>query len=91
MYEYRMVQVPPTLVVSGKQTGQEAAEYLQNIVNQHAAQGWEYYRVDSIGVQSKPGCLRSGLPPPTTMSLPSGVPGNSAPGKACITLQKKVI
>lgn len=57
-YEYRMIQVPPTIVVKEKEyRGQEAAYYLQSIVNEQAAQGWEFYRVDTIGVASKPGCL----------------------------------
>jgi hypothetical protein len=56
MYEYRMVQVPPTIVLK-KNTGTgEAAQYLQYIVDQEAAQGWEFYRVDQIGVKQSPGC-----------------------------------
>ncbi len=33
MYEYHMVQVPPNISVSNKQQGNEAATYLQNVVN----------------------------------------------------------
>lgn len=57
MYEYRMVQVPPTIVLK-KNTGQgEAAQYLQSVVEQNATGGWEFYRVDQIGVKQAPGCL----------------------------------
>jgi hypothetical protein len=56
-YEYKMVQVPPTIVLK-KDTGQgEAAQYLQAVVNQEAVQGWDFYRVDEIGVKQRPGCL----------------------------------
>ena len=37
--------------------GGEAAQYLENVVNQEARQGWEFYRVDNIGVELRPGCL----------------------------------
>ncbi|MFI5274884.1 MAG: DUF4177 domain-containing protein [Ktedonobacterales bacterium] len=57
IYEYTMVQVPPRIQVR-RDTGQgEAAVYLQAIENQYAAQSWEFYRVDSLGVQQNPGCL----------------------------------
>lgn len=59
-FEYAMVQVPPTIYVqAGNQQGNEAALYLQNLANQYAAQGWEFYRVDTIGVVVRPGCLAS--------------------------------
>lgn len=60
MYEYKMVQIPPAISVNAREArGQEAAYYLQGVVNEHAAQGWEFYRVDTIGVVTNPGCLGS--------------------------------
>lgn len=57
-FEYRMVQMPPSISVPAKELrGQEAAFYLQSIANEHAAQGWEFYRVDTVGVVVQPGCL----------------------------------
>jgi hypothetical protein len=56
-YEYRMVQVPPNISLRGAERGQEAAQYLQGVVNEQARQGWEFYRVDQIGVAVSPGCL----------------------------------
>ena len=57
-FQYKMVQVPPTISVKSKEyKGSEAATYLDDIVNQMATQGWEFYRVDPIGVQVRPGCL----------------------------------
>lgn len=59
-YEYKMIQVPPTIVVRAKeQRGNEAAYYLQSLVNEQAAEGWEFYRVDTVGVVTRPGCLGS--------------------------------
>ncbi len=64
MYTYRMVQIPPNLVVAAKGMFKQApdpstlaATYLQQIVNSEAQQGWEFFRVDSVGVKSEPGCL----------------------------------
>lgn len=37
--------------------GIEAAVYPQNMVNTHAEDGWEFYRIDTIGVSVKPGCF----------------------------------
>lgn len=51
-----MVQIPPNIQVK-QSSGQDAAAYLQTAVNQYAAQGWEFYRVDTIGVMVSPGCL----------------------------------
>jgi hypothetical protein len=57
-YEYSMVQVPPNIEIKRKEyVGNEAAFYLQSVTNERATQGWEFYRVDTIGVQVKPGCL----------------------------------
>ncbi len=58
MFKYKMVQVPPTIPVEMKKhKGNEAAMYLENIVAEYASQGWEFYRIDSIGVALQPGCL----------------------------------
>jgi hypothetical protein len=55
---YKMVQVPPRIVVEGgKQKGYEAALFLEELVNRYARQGWDFYRVDTIGVTTPPGCL----------------------------------
>lgn len=60
MYQYKMVQVPPNIEVKAKkQKGNEAAAYLQSIVNANASDGWEFYRVDTIGVSVRPGCIAS--------------------------------
>ena len=55
-YQYRMVQLNP-IVPTENDKGDEVGNYLQSIVNDHAKQGWEFYRVDTVGVKIKPGCL----------------------------------
>jgi hypothetical protein len=58
VYQYKMIQVPPNIEVLAKQhRGNEAAAYLESIVNANARDGWEFYRVDEIGVSVRPGCL----------------------------------
>jgi hypothetical protein len=57
-YEYRMVQIPPSITVK-RAFGNEAAVYLQTIVNEQASQGWEFMRVDTIGIHVPAGCLAS--------------------------------
>jgi hypothetical protein len=58
MYQYKMVQVPAKIQVRAKNhQGNEAAVYLEGIVNEHARDGWEFYRIDEIGVSLKSGFL----------------------------------
>ena len=56
IYEYRMVQIPPTIVVE-QAKGNEAASYLESTVNQHARHGWEFHRIDGFSVHQNPGCF----------------------------------
>lgn len=57
-FEYKMVQVPPNIAVRAREhRGNEAAAYLEGVVNEYSRDGWEFYRVDSIGVSVQPGCF----------------------------------
>ncbi len=57
-WHYMMKQVPRQIQVQeGTQTGGIAATFLSEIVEHQAARGWEFFRVDEIGVQVNPGCL----------------------------------
>lgn len=55
-YEYKMVQLPQTFVLK-KDTGTEIASYLEKLVQDWNVKGWEFYRIDSVGVAVQPGCL----------------------------------
>lgn len=58
MYQYKMVQIPPGIAVrASEHRGNEAAAYLEEIVNDYAEEGWEFYRIDSMDIQVQPGCL----------------------------------
>jgi hypothetical protein len=58
MYKYKMIQIPSNITVQMKaHKGNEAAAYMEQIVNKWAAEGWEFYRVDSVGVTLQPGCF----------------------------------
>jgi|CXWL01.1.fsa_nt_gi hypothetical protein len=56
MFEYFMVQIPPNISVKFGATQGAAAEYLWNVVGQHAVQGWEFYSIETIGITENPGC-----------------------------------
>ncbi len=59
-YQYKMLQVPPVIQITAKEKkGREAAAYMEEIVNEQAQAGWEFFRVDSIGIHTEPGCLAS--------------------------------
>lgn len=60
MYEYNMVQIPPSIEVATKDKGTEAATYLQEKVGEMAAHGWEFMRIDSFGVNVLGGCSNGG-------------------------------
>lgn len=57
-YEYKMVQLPQTFVLK-QDTGKEIAAYLEKLAAQHTAAGWEFYRIDTVGVAVSLGCIAS--------------------------------
>lgn len=56
-YQYRMVQIAPTVLSKGTSQDQAAANYLQQIVNENARDGWEFYRIDQFSVAVNGCCL----------------------------------
>jgi len=58
MYTYKMVQIPPNISIKAKDNKDGiAAAYLEQEVNSWAAEGWEFQRVDTIGIEERPGCF----------------------------------
>ncbi|MCW3171251.1 hypothetical protein [Shewanella subflava] len=58
MYKYKMIQIPSNITVQMKaHKGNEAAAYMEQVVNKWAADGWEFYRVDAVGVTLQAGCM----------------------------------
>lgn len=59
-YEYKMVQVPRDLAARiGDVDKGAGAVYMQKAVDEGVAGGWEFYRVDTLTITEKPGCLQS--------------------------------
>ena len=56
IFEYKMVQLPQTFILK-KDTGSEIAVHLEKLAQEWASKGWEFYRIDSVGVLVQPGCL----------------------------------
>jgi len=55
---YKMVQIPPMIeITGGAAQGTVAAAFLEAVVNDDAETGWEFLRIDEIGVRVIPGCL----------------------------------
>lgn len=48
-YEYKMVQIAQNLILKAETAqGNEAALYLESIVNEMSSLGWEFYRIDQM-------------------------------------------
>lgn len=56
-YVYRMEQIPRNIRTDGVEGGSEASDYLQIVVDRMTAKGWDFFRVDTVGVEIPPGCL----------------------------------
>ena len=57
-YRYKMVGIAPGLLAETKDDpSDEAAKYLEDVVNEYARAGWEFHRVDHLDVAQKRGCL----------------------------------
>lgn len=59
-YKYKMVQIAPMLSINEQdRKGNELAQYLEDVVNEYAAAGWEFDRVDTFTEEiiAKPGCF----------------------------------
>ncbi|HHF5978600.1 TPA: DUF4177 domain-containing protein [Haemophilus influenzae] len=59
-YTYKMVQVPPNIIANRKNITTAAADYLQDVVNEWAENGWEFWRIDNFSTEEKAGCLSGG-------------------------------
>ena len=58
-YIYKCVPVPETIVtgIMGKDAHEKAVLAYENIINENARDGWEFFSVDSIVSRQKPGCF----------------------------------
>jgi hypothetical protein len=57
-YTYKMLQIPKgVLLESSKGQATAAAIYMEKTVNEMAATGWEFQRVDTMNIVVNPGCF----------------------------------
>ncbi len=62
-WEYKVVAIPHDLALmrkffsAPKDPGETAAGYVEQVINQHAKEGWEFFRADTVSVTVPPGCL----------------------------------
>lgn len=61
MKQYKAVAGPKSINV-GKGDTQAAFNLFANIINNEAANGWEYHSMETITVTEKPGCLQQPVP-----------------------------
>jgi len=57
-YQYKVVPFIGRIKM-GKGSAQEVAEQLQALIDQFVGEGWEYYRIDPVQIEVRPGCLAS--------------------------------
>lgn len=55
MFQYFTVQIPPNVSVQSG-TPAAAANFLGEVLNTYAAQGWEFDSIETIGVTEHQGC-----------------------------------
>lgn len=54
-----MIPWPQTMLIpDGAPKSVAAASYLESLVDEQAGEGWEFCRVDTIGVQAQPGRVK---------------------------------
>lgn len=61
-WEYKIYPIPRDISIpkrKGQTPEQAVAMAIQDMLNQEAASGWEYYRTETINVAEVPGCLAS--------------------------------
>lgn len=58
-YSYKVVPFIGNLKkdVFTVENAQKVSDQLQQLINAHAQQGWEFYRIDAVQIQISPGCL----------------------------------
>lgn len=60
IYQYKMSQIPVNFALQDANCESPLpATRLEKLVNDYAKQGWEFYRIDTINVSVKRGCLGS--------------------------------
>ena len=58
-YKYKVVPFLGQLKrgVVSMDNASKVSEQLQELIDRHAAEGWDFYRIDKVDIQISPGCL----------------------------------
>jgi hypothetical protein len=58
-YRYRVVSFMGTVQtgVFSKQDAQSVSHQLQNVIDEQAIQGWDYYSIEKVNIEVRPGCI----------------------------------
>lgn len=59
MYKYKCVQVPQLIKIGQKDSHAVAVRAYEDLINEQAADGWEYVSVDVIESFFQQGCFKS--------------------------------
>lgn len=61
LYEYRVVPFVGQLKggIMSIENARKVSEQLHGVINQYATEGWEFFRIDKVDIEIKPGCLAS--------------------------------
>lgn len=54
-YQYKVI--PFIGRIKGNQTSVDVASQLESVINQYAAQGWEFYQLSDVDIEVQPGCI----------------------------------
>jgi hypothetical protein len=61
-WDYKVVALPRDVLVmkkvfGGPDPGETIAGYVERLIGDKATQGWEFYRIDTVNIVERPGCL----------------------------------
>lgn len=59
MSEYEYKVVPFTGSVKSSASNSEVSSQLETVIEREATDGWEFYQLNNVNVEVKPGCLGS--------------------------------
>lgn len=58
VYKYKFIPVPRDFTSDIGLGYKKVEDFMQKTVDEMVKQGWEFYRIDSLTVTERPGCLQ---------------------------------
>lgn len=59
MYQYKVIEVPGVMAIKNQKELAKAQKKYQDLINIHAADGWELDKIDNLITEENPGCIPS--------------------------------